>query len=164
MTSAMWFVWLLRGDIRGTAAPSDVIAQRDFIAWWLLWGRDEYPAMFSWTREHADIAVELVAVKNGLFCPRLLARLYYARDDLRDAFPLGDSESLAEYFCWYRINAPRELAAAPSLPTAALAITEEQSERDQCFVEDAWVPRIAIVLSRSPRRAQRRHSRSKHAA
>ena len=38
MTSAMWFVWLLRSDIRNGAAPGDVPAQRELISWWLLWG------------------------------------------------------------------------------------------------------------------------------
>lgn len=66
MTSAMWFVWLLRSDIKGGAAPSDAEAQREFTCWWLLWARNEYPAVFFWNREHAHIAMELVALESGL--------------------------------------------------------------------------------------------------
>jgi glycosyltransferase involved in cell wall biosynthesis len=149
MTAAMWFVWLLRADIRGKTAPSNVKAQRDFISWWLLWAHAEYPAVFTWSGEHAGIAMELVALENGLLCPRLLVRLYDARDDLREAFPLNDPEGLADYFCWYRLHAPRELAAAPSLLNDCLAITEEPSQRQPWFLDGTRVPRIATMLSRS---------------
>src|SRR5208282_2765845 len=83
MTSAMWFVWLLRSDIRGDAAPSDMDAQREFISWWLLWASAEYPKVFSWNHEHAEIAMELVLLDGRLLCPRLLVRLYSAREDLQ---------------------------------------------------------------------------------
>jgi hypothetical protein len=149
MTSAMWFVWLLRSDIRGDAALSDVSAQREFIAWWMLWAANEYPAVFSWDHEHADIAMELVAFHSGGFCPRLLVRLYAARGDLQQAFPLHDPDSLADYLCWYRLNGPRELAAAPALPKACLAVTEAPSKRRPWCLDDTRVPRIAIALSYS---------------
>jgi hypothetical protein len=149
MTSAMWFVWLLRSDIRNGAAPGDVPAQREFICWWLLWGRHEYPAVFSWDRNHAEIAMELVALRPGILCPRLLVRLHAARRDLQQAFPLDGPEDLADYFCWYRLHGPLELASAPSLPSTCLAITEEPSERKPWFSDGTRVPRMAIALSRS---------------
>jgi glycosyltransferase involved in cell wall biosynthesis len=149
MTLAMWFVWLLRSDIRNGATPSDVQAQREFMCWWLLWGRREYPRVFSWSRKHADIAMELVALENGLLCPQLLIRLYSARADLQKAYPLTDLESLAEYFCWYRLHGPLELAAAPPLPKPCLALTEEPSKRDPWCLDGTKVPRIAVALSRS---------------
>ena len=42
MTTSMWFVWLLRGDIRkGEPIDSDE-GQREFVVWWFLWGHEEY--------------------------------------------------------------------------------------------------------------------------
>jgi hypothetical protein len=43
MSQAMQFVWLLRADIRRDRPIEDFEAQRDFTAWWLLWGPKEYP-------------------------------------------------------------------------------------------------------------------------
>jgi glycosyltransferase involved in cell wall biosynthesis len=148
LTTAMWFVWLLRSDIRGDAAPTDLIAQREFVSWWLVWARAEYPAVFSWTRQHAGIAMELVPIENGLFCPRLLAHLHNARSDLKATFSLDNPEDLADYYCWYRLNGPMEIAAAPALPKACLALTEQPSKRRPWSLDGTRVPRIAVALSR----------------
>ena len=116
----MWFIWLLRSDIRDGAAPTDQNAQRDFIAWWLLWGHSEYPSVFLSNRKHDQIAMELLTLKNGLQCPRLLLRLHSARADLQRLFPLRSPGDLACYFWWYLYNAPIELPVTPSLPTPCL--------------------------------------------
>jgi glycosyltransferase involved in cell wall biosynthesis len=121
MTRAMWFVWLLRSDIRDGASPLDAQAQRKFMSWWLLWAPAEYPAVFSRNRRHADIAMQLVALGNGLRCPRLLLTLHEARHDLQQAFPLDSASSLAEYFHWYQQHGSIELATAPLLPKSCLA-------------------------------------------
>jgi hypothetical protein len=121
----MWFIWLLRSDIRDGAAPTDRKAQREFVAWWLLWGRSEYPTVFSSSRKHDEIAMELLTLKNGLQCPRLLLRLHCARRDLQQLFPLSSHNDLAHYFWWYLYNGPVELPVTPSLPMSCLdAITE----------------------------------------
>src|ERR1700693_5147442 len=86
MTRAMWFVWLLRSDIRNGAPPTDVQAQREFMCWWLLWAPAQSPAVFSWSQKHVIIAMELVALENGLLCPRLLVKRHEARHDLQQAF------------------------------------------------------------------------------
>jgi glycosyltransferase involved in cell wall biosynthesis len=124
MTRAMWFVWLLRSDIRDGASPLDAQAQRKFMSWWLLWAPAEYPAVFSRNRRHADIAMQLVALGNGLRCPRLLLTLHEARHDLQQAFPLDSASSLAEYFHWYQQHGSIELATAPLLPKSCLASCE----------------------------------------
>lgn len=142
MTLAMWFVWLLRGDIREGASVTDWRAQAEFTCWWLLWAHTEYPAVFAWGHTHAALAMEPVALKNGLACPRLLMRLHAARHDLQRAFPLDGLDSLADYFCWYRLHGPVELAAAPSLPNACLAVTEAPG------ADHPAVPRMAVALSR----------------
>ena len=115
----------------------------------MLWAQNEYPAMFSWNREHADIAMELVAFGDGLLCPRLLVALYAARGDLQAAFPLRDPEGLPDYLCWYRLHGPRELAAAPVLPKVCLAMTEEPSKRAPWCSDGTRIPRLAIALANS---------------
>jgi hypothetical protein len=98
MTQGMWFAWLLRGDIRQGSAPDDPEAQREFVAWWLFWGRAEYPEVWHWGSDQAVVAMQLVTTANGLTCPRLLRRLHASRPDLQHAFRLHDEESLAEFF------------------------------------------------------------------
>jgi hypothetical protein len=122
MTQGMWFAWLLRGDIRQGSVPDDPEAQWEFSAWWLLWGRAEYPEVWHWGSDQAVVAMQLVTTANGLTCPRLLRRLHASRPDLQHAFRLHDEESLAGFFCWYRVYG--SLDAAPELPAMCLAVTE----------------------------------------
>jgi glycosyltransferase involved in cell wall biosynthesis len=147
MTLAMWFAWLLRGDVRQGMATDDADGQREFVAWWLLWGRSEYPAVWSWGRPQADVAMQLVPIGRGLRCPRLLRRLHLSRLDLQQAFELRDEESLAEYFCWYRLYGALELDATPTLPADCLAMTEAPSERDAWCTGGLQVPRIAVSMA-----------------
>lgn len=143
----MWFAYLLRSDVRAGAPPEDLEAQLEFVTWWLLWGQKEYPAVWHWSSSQADRAMELVPVGSSFLCPRLLRRLHASRLDLQHAFPLKDEESLAEFFCWYRVYGPSELAAAPQLPAACLAITESPSRRPPWSAEGFQVPRIAVILA-----------------
>ena len=99
-------------------------AQRKFMSWWLLWAPAEYPAVFSWNRRHTDIAMQFVALGNGLRCPQLLLTLHEARHDLQQAFPLDSASSLVEYFHWYQQRGSIELATAPLLPKSCLASCE----------------------------------------
>ena len=147
MTPSMWFAWLLRGDVRQDAATDDPEAQQEFVAWWLLWGRGEYPAVWHWGSVQAVVAMRLVPTSSVFTCPRLLRRLHASRPDLQNAFTLQDQESLAEYFCWYRVVLPLELAAAPQLPAICLAMTEAPSQRQPWSACGRQVPRIAITLA-----------------
>src|ERR1700693_5195557 len=124
MTSAMWYAWLLRRDVAPVLAIPDEEAQREFVVWWLLWGRGEYPAAWEWSSVQADAAMGLVPISQGLTCPRLLRRLHASRTDLQHAFPLQDQESLVEYLCWYRVYGSLELDVAPPLPPVCIAMTE----------------------------------------
>ena len=129
MTPGMWFAWLLRSDVRQGAAPGDKEAQREFVAWWFLWGRNEYPEVWHWGTVQAAIAMQLVPVGLLLHRARLLRRLHSARPDLQHAFVLQEEESLAEFLSWYRVYGTLELDAAPQLPAACVAMTESPSQR-----------------------------------
>jgi glycosyltransferase involved in cell wall biosynthesis len=136
----MWFAWLLRFDLRRLAAPNNSAVQRDFVVWWLLHGRAQYPAVWHWDQEQAKIAMELVRVGHDLLCPRLLRRAHEWRDDLQKAFPLRNSEGLAGLLCWYRLRGPLELDAAPPLPKSSISITEQPCG-------NAGIPLVAIALA-----------------
>lgn len=123
-TREMWFAWLLRSDVRGSANPEDAAAQRDFVAWWLLYGRQEYPRAWSCGPEQIALAMEDVGVPGGGRWPRLLWYLWRIAPSLQEEFPLSESDSRAAFFAWYRVHGLREFPAAPSLPADATAATE----------------------------------------
>lgn len=147
MTLPIWFAYLLRSDVRKGAAPGDLEAQQEFVAWWLLWARTEYPAVWHWEASQAEVAMQLVSIGSDLLCPRLLRHLHESRPDLQNEFPLNDKEDLVEFFCWYRLYGVTELAAAPELPSACLAMTESPSQRPAWSVGGLQIPRIAVVLA-----------------
>lgn len=146
MTSVMWTAWLLRGDIRGSKPPLDAEGQREFVAWWLLYGRDEYPEAWGAGPAQIAVAMESVAVgQSGLRLPRLLRHLHAGRADLQAAFPLTDSNAIADFCGWYVVHGPHELPCAPPLPTefATLVGLEEAG----CRTPDAdTLPSIAVTL------------------
>jgi hypothetical protein len=144
----MWLIWLLRSDVRRGAAPEDLEAQQEFVVWWLLWGRKEYPAVWHWNAELSEVAMRLVPVGVDLRCPRLLRHIHHCRDDLRQAFPLQDAEDVAEFLCWYRVHAPMELEIAPLLPQSCRAITDGPSRRAAWSTSGMGIPRVAITLAR----------------
>ena len=142
MTVAMWFAWLLRGDVRAGHAATDPQAQREFVSWWILFGVNEYPKVGWYGREQVDVAMASVPTPSGTKLPALLLRLHQARSDLQDCFDLSDPDQVGGYLCWYRLEASRELPTAPALPPWAVALTETPS---QSYLPPA-VPRMALAL------------------
>lgn len=117
LNQAMWWVWLLRSDIRGGAGIEDSEAQREFCAWWLLYGRQEYPAIWGADAVQIEPAMESVPVgRTDLALPRLLRRLHAGRADLQAAFPLTDGDAVGAFCAWYLVHGTQELPASPPLP------------------------------------------------
>jgi hypothetical protein len=127
-TIAMWFAWLLRTDARSDAPLDDPEAQREFVVWWLLYGRAEYPAAWWFGPEQVAVAMEPVAIA-GQCLPRLVRRLYADRLDVQAAFPIGDADAVRDLLCWYRPSGPVEVSVAPALPIEFLRLTESPSDR-----------------------------------
>ena len=143
-TPAMWLIWLVRTDARANAPLNDPEAQREFVAWWVLYGRTEYPALWWIDAEHVAIAMEEVTVDDQTL-PRLIRRIYADRDDVRGAFPLRGAEAVSDLLCWYRLSGPIELSCAPILPPKFLRFTELMTRREP-WVGAPGVPRIAAAL------------------
>ncbi len=144
MTVAMWFAWLLRGDVRAGSSIIDPIGQRAFVSWWMLFAATEYPKAWWYGPQQVEVAMAPVPVPglSGFKIPALLLRLHQARSDLQHHFDLADAEQLGDYFCWYRLDAPYDLPAAPLLPGWAMAITEAASRR----YAPPTIPRMALAL------------------
>ncbi len=141
MTGAMWLAWLLRGDVRGGSDVHDPAAQREFVTWWLLFGRLEYPKVWWYGADQEQVAMEpCPEYSTGL--PRLLARLHQARCDIQQAFDLSDSEAVADYLCWYRLNGSIALDAAPPLAGGMMSLTEAAS----CRLPEPRISRMALAL------------------
>lgn len=116
MTSCMWFVWLLRGDLRQGRPIDSAEGQREFVAWWLLWGHQIYCRGWRAQARHLAIAMQPVAVPGGRL-PRLLRLLYDGSKQLRELFDIDTAAGVAEYLAWYDANGARELGVAPPDPT-----------------------------------------------
>ncbi|MBV9758506.1 MAG: glycosyltransferase [Alphaproteobacteria bacterium] len=107
----MWFVWLLRGDLRRGRPVDSAEEQREFVAWWLLWGHQIYCPGWRAEAVHLSIAMEPVAVAGGRL-PRLLRPLYESSSQLRSLFDIETAAGVAEYRAWYDANGARELGVA----------------------------------------------------
>ena len=143
-TVAMWFAWLLRTDVRVNAALNDPEAQREFVAWWLLYGQAEYTPVWWFGPEQVEVAMETVTI-GGLSLPRLVRRLYMDRLDVQAAFPLRDVDAVSDLLCWYRLSGPVEANVAPALPPEFLHLTESPSHCSP-WNGTPEVPRMAVAL------------------
>ena len=120
----MWFVWLLRNDIREGEPIDSEEGQREFVVWWLVWGHREYCPDWTAAPDQLAVAMEPVMVE-GRPMPRLLRRLHRTSKDLQKLFDIGTAAGRAEYFAWYRLNGKREVPIAPPLPLYAAAPSKE---------------------------------------
>lgn len=145
MSQSMWFVFLLRGDIRGNLPVNNTKAQREFVAWWLCFGRKEYPAVWSCDRNHISIAMEEVTIKKTATLPRLLWYIYNF-DDIKNNFSLEDEDGLGRFLSWYRIVGPTILDFCPQLSPELLKKTEENCNFQPWSDMGFHVPCIAAAL------------------
>ncbi len=142
MSLPMWLAWIQRDDVRAGRTATQPGALEDFAAWWVLFGAQEYPAMWSVSAAAAAAAMRPRAPEQ---LPWLVWRLHQARGDLGARYDIADPEDRADLLVWYRLYAPGELAHAPPLPPEALALTVAPDRRAGWW-GDAELPRIAIAL------------------
>ncbi len=145
MSHAMWFVFLLRGELRGGLPPSSEEAQRDFIAWWLCFGKREYPSVWSWEISHISIAMEQTTDAENINLPRILHYIHKI-EDINKQFPLNDEEEVGRFLCWYRIFGQQLFDFAPQLPPDFLAETELTCHLPPWNRMKFQLPRIAAAL------------------
>lgn len=132
LTLAMWFVWLLRADLRGGEPVDSREGQREFLAWWLLWGHQVYrnePI----GEEQIAAAMDSVLV-GGRPLPRLLRTLYRASPRLQELFDIETANGVSEYLSWFRSSGLRQLASTENDSAAAAAGAELQARLPEAIV------------------------------
>jgi len=145
MSHAMWFVFLLRGELRGGLPPSSEEAQRDFVAWWLCFGKREYPSVWAWRKNHLSIAMEKTTATENIILPRML-RYIHKIEDINRQFPLRDEEDVGRFLSWYRIFGSQLFDLAPPLPGYSLVETEVTSNLPPWNRIKFPLPRVAAAL------------------
>lgn len=145
MSPAMWFIFLLRGDIRGGLSTTSVEAQRNFVSWWLCFGKKEYPAVWSCEENHISIAMERTEDETNLVLPRII-RYIHGFENINKQFSLNDEDGIVRFLCWYRIYGPKILDCSPQLSPDLLIKTEEACNSPPWNRMEFQVPRIAAAL------------------
>jgi hypothetical protein len=121
MSDEMWLGWLMAPDVRAHAGVANLEAQREFAAWWVVRGRDAFPASAPADEATSRIAWEPRILRPGLSLPRGLAWIYESRPDLQKAFPLPPRRNIARLAKWYQTFGRGEYRHAPPLPDGFLA-------------------------------------------
>jgi glycosyltransferase involved in cell wall biosynthesis len=81
----MHFAWLFRRDVREKLLgenPTPEEAEKEFVMWWLLFGRKEYPEYHGHTAAQAAIAKEVVIDGEGFKVTRIMRHLVRIREDV----------------------------------------------------------------------------------
>ena len=120
MTDEMWSAWLSNPEFAPEASRANLEAQRDFAAWWILHGKQQYPKTWSINDAILEIGLEDRLVFPAVSMPRVLAFIYENRKDLQEAFPIPPLRNVVSLVNWYTSFAPQEYPFAPSLPRAFL--------------------------------------------
>lgn len=94
--------WLLRRDVRENflhLQRDEHEAQKEFVIWWLVFGRHEFPDHARPTVAQAAVAQEVVETVDGLNVTRLMRFIIGHRQDVRQS--LGEEQGWPEYARWY---------------------------------------------------------------
>jgi glycosyltransferase involved in cell wall biosynthesis len=99
------FAWLLRDDIRNGADIDDPEAQKDFEAWWVAHGHENYPAAASRLDPSSLIHLGEVVCppQAGELFPltRLMRGIWRIRSDVSAVRPLDSPQGLAGFVRWF---------------------------------------------------------------
>jgi len=135
-TKELYLAWLLRGDVRQTLGQyGDEAAARLFVGWWLIHGRNDYPAAPPLGPEQLAVATSPSGLlehgeEDVLPISYLMHYVWMAREDLQQSFDLtaaAGRNGLAGWYYLYGLHehslplpaAEAESLGAPVLPTAA---------------------------------------------
>jgi glycosyltransferase involved in cell wall biosynthesis len=121
MSLALWAAWLLRPDVRDDAITDGDEAQREFVAWWALRGRQNYPKAPPLDAAALAVAQEPVPVgPAGILLPRFMAKAWRGNAELVAAHDLADARGLARFLAWFCLVAVPEFGVADLIPAGVL--------------------------------------------
>ncbi|MCK5872195.1 MAG: glycosyltransferase family 4 protein [Methylococcales bacterium] len=111
LSKPLYFIWLLRADIRGDHSLDDIEAQKDFLIWWLQHGETEYPQIKPLNNALKSVLFEPLTnyPQHGFFgVSRLLRYVYSIRLDLRKRFKLDNKADVMAFNQWFYLHGLRE--------------------------------------------------------
>lgn len=142
-TDALHFAWLLRGDVREwllQRRQNEAEAQRDFIAWWLVYGRREFSPCHPLGTEQAEVARQVVMNHGGFPVTRLLRFLFETRRDVRQ--DRNDPDAWTRFIRWYFLFGVPEYDLFPVLSDAELDYVRAPAPE---LVQDASLPLTRLM-------------------
>lgn len=101
-------LWAFRSDVHRGRGKSDPTARRDFIAWWALHGRTEYPGLSGgalpadWSRWLSE-ASEEIPQDGFLPVSRIMVEVWRRRTDVQAVFDLMQPASRAGFIEWFLV-------------------------------------------------------------
>ncbi|MCK4494620.1 MAG: glycosyltransferase family 4 protein [Methylococcales bacterium] len=111
LSKPLYFIWLLREDIRGDHTLDDIEAQKDFLIWWLQHGEKEYPDIEPFNNDLKLVLFEPLKEypQHGFFgVSRLLRYVYSIRVDMRARFKLNNKADVLAFNQWFYLHGLRE--------------------------------------------------------
>lgn len=130
----MNLLWLLRGDVREKLLAENGSAEeakKEFVAWWLAFGRREYPDTPWFDPGYAAIVQEVVGEWNGLGITRLMRFLAQSRQDVREVCAGENGIDWERFSYWYFIYGVVEYDLFSLLTEAELDYIEAPSPHVQ---------------------------------
>ncbi|MGZ8216552.1 glycosyltransferase [Methylomagnum sp.] len=102
MNRELQFAWLLRRDVRDDLLRSnddEQEAQKEFVIWWLVFGRHEFSGHSWLTEDQAAVVQEVVETTRGVRVTRLMRFIVGYRQDVRQSF--GENQGWPDYARWF---------------------------------------------------------------
>ncbi len=103
--------WLIRQDVRGDLDINDVDAQKNFVAWWFIYGQQHYSEIEPITDELQTILfqnLDAYPQHKGFGINRLLQYIYQDRGDVQSLFDIKTVEGVIGLNQWFYIYALSE--------------------------------------------------------
>jgi glycosyltransferase involved in cell wall biosynthesis len=123
------FAWLLRRDVRDgllQANEDEQEAQKEFVVWWLVFGRHEFSGNTWLTEDQAAVVQDVVETSQGVRVTRLMRYIVGYRQDVRQSF--GEGRGWPEYARWFYLYGVPEYGLFNLLADAELEYLDTPSE------------------------------------
>ncbi|MCK5728218.1 MAG: glycosyltransferase [Methylococcales bacterium] len=111
LPKALYFIWLLRADIRDDNKLDDIEEQKDFLIWWLQHGEKEYPQINPLNNTMKTVLFEPLDdyPQHGFFgVSRLLRYVYSMRVDMQTRFKLDNKADVMAFNQWFYLHGLKE--------------------------------------------------------
>lgn len=118
---ALYYVWLLRSDVRGDSSVENLEGQKDFLVWWVLGGCKDYRITVTLEETHKSVLFEPLACQssssvkhsdsesaNHFWSCRLSNRILDIRPDVSNEFNVSGDKTSLSALAWFYIHGLNE--------------------------------------------------------